>query len=141
MNTIAVRSASLALLLLLVPGVAWADRFELGAGFLPDPQTGSGTAGGARDAAALGSSCVGNIGTSPNHVLVVTSEVNLEVWVESAGDASLAITGNGQTWCADSGHGGQNPALTRVFTPGTYQIWVGSKSGLITYTIGLTEAL
>lgn len=140
------RTGSITLLLgalLVMPLGAWAsgERFELGAGFLPDPQLGSGTAGGDRSASALGSTCAGSIGSTPNHVLVVTSEVNLEIWVESAADATLVIQGNGTTLCADSGHGGTDPSITRVFEPGTWQVFVGSKTGPAPYELGVTEAL
>lgn len=129
--------------LLTAPVGAWAsgERFELGAGFLPDPQLGSGTAGGDRQASALSSTCAGTISSTPNHVLVVTSEVNLEIWVESSADATLVIQGNGTTLCADSGHGGTNPSVTRVFEPGTWQVFVGSKTGAAPYELGVTEAL
>ncbi len=122
-------------------GSALAQSFELGAGFLPDPQTGTGTAGGARDAASFGPSCAGTVSDGPNHVLVVTSEVSLEIYVEASVDTTLVVTGNGQTFCADSGHGGNNPSLTRVFQPGTWQIRVGAVGAGGPYEIGITEAL
>lgn len=128
-------------LFVTAPLAAQSERFELGAGFLPDPQVGSGTAGGPREASGVAATCQGSIAASPNHILVVTSEVNLEIYAESSGDTTLVVTGNGGTYCADSGHGGQNPSLTQVFRPGTYQIFVGSKSGTVSYEIGLTEAL
>lgn len=114
--------------------------FTLGAGFTPDPQRGRGESGGSRDASSYGKTCVGTVDTTPDHRLTVTSAVNLRIFVESTTDASLVIVGPNRTWCDDDSHGDLDPEINALFSPGQYQIFVGTngeQNGR--YTITLTE--
>jgi hypothetical protein len=127
---------------LLFAGSAFADSFSLGAGFLPDPQTGSGITGGSVDASSYGPGCVGNISSSPDHEIEITSDVNLKIYVESEVDSTLVITGPGGTFCDDDSNGNLDPQINGVFTPGTYSVYVGNfgdTSG--SYTLYITENL
>ena len=57
--------------------------FTIGAGFTPDPQVGTGTTGGSRDASNFGGNCTGRIASSPDHTINVTSTVDLKLYTES----------------------------------------------------------
>jgi hypothetical protein len=123
-------------------GSARYESFTLGAGFLPDPQYGNGQTGGSASASAYGPGCVGNISSSPDHVINVTSTVNLRVFTESEVDSTLVITGPGGTFCDDDSNGNLDAQINAVFTPGTYNVFVGnfgSTSGA--YRLTITENL
>lgn len=114
--------------------------FSLGAGFTPDPQRSRGQTGGNRDARSYGKACVGTIDSTPDHNLTITSAVNLKVFVESTTDSTLVIVGPNRTWCDDDSHGDLDAEVNAMFSPGRYQIFVGTngqQNG--NYTITLTE--
>lgn len=100
--------------------------FELGAGFTPDPQIGRGITGGDMDAARFGEGCTGSIHVQPDHVMTVTSQVDLHIIVESDVDATLVIVGPGSNRCDDDSAGGLDPAIRGRFAPGIYQIYIGN---------------
>lgn len=147
MNRIALRrtaAQSIALGAALVAGLATASdyrNFSIGSGFTPDPQTGTGTTGGARDAAqAFGGQCSGSIDTTPDHRLTVTSALNLKIFVESTTDSTLVVVGPNRTWCDDDSHGDLDAEISGMFAPGQYQIFVGTNGNQNgNYTITLTE--
>lgn len=116
--------------------------FRLGAGFLPDPTIGRGLTGGDMDAGRFGPECRGKLHVQPDHVLTVTSDVNLHMYVDSTVDATLVVVGPNGAWCDDDSHGALDPAIRRRFTEGVYQIYIGhlgSDTGR--YTLTLTEDL
>lgn len=138
-------SLALAAGALLFSSTAFAGTFgsfNIGAGFMPDPQTQTGTSGGSRDAGIYGGSCRGSIASAADHTITVTSTVNLKVFAESPDDSTLVITGPGGTFCDDDSHGNLNPEVNAVLTPGTYQVFVGEfGGGNSRYTLTLTENL
>ena len=116
--------------------------FTLGAGFVPDPMTGRGITGGDDYAARFGPGCSGWVHAEPDHVLTVTSAVNLHMYVDSTVDATLVVMGPAGAWCDDDSHGSLDPAIRRRFQPGIYQIYVGHLGEAAgTYQITLTEDL
>jgi hypothetical protein len=121
-------------------GGAQYANFTIGAGFLPDPQTGTGTTGGPVDASTYGPGCVGSIDTTPDHTITVTSTVNLKLFVDSDVDSTLVVRGPAGTFCDDDSHGNLDPELNVTLTPGEYHVWVGNfGSTQGTYTLTLTE--
>ena len=147
MNRIALRRAaaqSIALGAVLAAGLATASdyrNFSIGAGFTPDPQTGTGTTGGARDASqAFGSQCSGSVDTTPDHVITVTSAVNLKLYTTSTTDSTLVMRGPSGTFCDNDSHGDLDAEISGMFAPGQYQIFVGTNGNQNgNYTITLTE--
>lgn len=115
----------------------------LTSGFMPDPRTLTGIAGGPMSAMAINGSCRGYIPATPNHLLTLNSYFPfLRVYANSAADTTLVIRGpNGQVWCADDTYG-FNPGVDLAGAPpGTYQIFVGTYAAgnSAPYTIGFTE--
>lgn len=113
--------------------------FTLGAGFLPDPQQGTGRTGGRERAAEYGRHCIGDIDDTPDHRLTVTSTVSLRMYVESEGDASLVVVGPGSVRCDDDSHGQLDPEINDIFAPGNYEIYVGHIGRGGEYVLTLTE--
>lgn len=127
-----------------IPSLAYAsDVFDLGAGFMPDPQLGEGVTGGPRAATTTyGMGCAGQIAEAPNHTLDVTSEVDLKIYAVSDSDATLVVVGPNVTLCDDDGHGGLNPEVSAVFTPGRYEVYVGDfNQEAASYVLTVTENL
>lgn len=114
----------------------------LQAGFLPDPQTGRGAAGGPTDASTLNPMCRGFIPASPQHTLALQSAfANLRVIVNSTTDTSLVIRGpDGSYRCNDDAEG-LNPIVEGAWNPGAYQVFVGTfaPGNSANYVIGFTE--
>ncbi|MBN1946368.1 MAG: hypothetical protein JW797_11880 [Bradymonadales bacterium] len=117
----------------------------LAAGFMPDPQSLSGMGGGAMDASVYGVSptgaCNGWIPNQPNHVMFLSTAFNyLSVQVTSQTDTTLLIQGPDGTFCNDDTNG-LNPAISRSWSPGAYNIYVGtySQGNFPPYTISFTE--
>jgi len=139
--------ALLALVFLLwsSPSFAAYESFRLGPGFVPDPATGSGTAGGADNAARYGTTpdgpCVGSIDTTPDHRLTLTGNFSyLRVRVTSPGDTSLVIKGPaGILRCSDDDIG-LDPMIEGSWRAGSYEIYVGSLEARgQRYTISISE--
>ena len=127
------------------PPTGGTSLVQLRPGFVPDPHTATGTAGGPMQAATLtsnGQGCRGNLPTTPQHTLMTQGNFNnLRVMVNSTVDTTLVIRAPDGTWrCNDDGEG-LNPLVTGPFPQGTYQIWVGTWGGTATgpYTIGFSE--
>jgi hypothetical protein len=92
-------------------------------------QTLNGNAGGAVHAATMDPRCTGQVGDTPNHVLVLPSAMpQLTLSVEAGPDATLVVLGPGGTLCDDDTNG-LNPALSGPFAAGTYSVFVGSYQG------------
>ncbi|MEC7523971.1 MAG: hypothetical protein VYE22_29080 [Myxococcota bacterium] len=125
------------------PGSA-TPNVSLTPGFMPDPQTAQGTAGGSTMANSFDQNCnAGRIPAQPQHNVTLTSNFNnLRVMVNSAHDTTLAIRGPDGTWrCNDDGNGtGLDPLIVGQFNAGTYAVYVGTFTGNTEgYTIGFSE--
>lgn len=116
----------------------------LAPGFVPQPMTATGLAGGAQLASTLSSGCLGNIPMSPQHVLnVVGPFANLTIMVDGHGaDPTLVVRlPDGTFRCADDSDG-LNPLVRGPVGPGRVEIYVGAYSTDSTsaaYTIAFTE--
>lgn len=115
----------------------------IGPGFMPDPQTQTGTAGGPVAASAMSPDCRGYIAAQPNVVLNATGQfMNLRIIVSSSADTTLVVQrADGSYQCNDDSEG-LNPIVQGMFGPGQHRIWVGTYSPTATgaaYTIGFTE--
>jgi hypothetical protein len=116
--------------------------FSLGAGFLPDPAIGWGITGGDMDAARFGAECTGKVHVEPDHILTITSTVNLHMYVDSDVDSTLVVMGPQGAWCDDDSNGNLDAAIRQRFREGVYQIYVGhlgENAGR--YMLTLTEDL
>ncbi len=116
----------------------------LATGFMPDPQTASGTSGGPTAANTLDPNCNGYVtGGTPDHILVAqTAFSNLRVMARSDADTTLVIQKpDGSYVCNDDSSEGFNPLIAAEFPAGTYKIWVGSyEQGTNSpYTLGVSE--
>ena len=111
-------------------------------GFLPDPITVTGSAGGSDDASSRDVSCVGFVAQSPNHVLVVRHDFTwLRVMVRSTGDTTLVIRApDGRMLCNDDFEG-LDPGVEGPFPAGDYEVWVGTyeQGTRHDYRFGVTE--
>jgi len=133
----------------VAPGqAAGASNFgtvTLAPGFMPDPNTATGTSGGSIAAQTLDPSCRGFVASTPDHILVATARFNnLRVLVNGgSADTTLVIQAfDGSYLCEDDTQGeGRNPVISRPFAPGIYKIWVGSytQGANAPYTIGFSE--
>lgn len=127
----------------VTPAEATEDIVTVRPGFRPDPAIRAGSAGGPREADALGESCRGYIADAPSHVLKVDAPVSgLRVLVAMRGDATLVIElADGRYLCNDDSEG-LNPILAGPFPTGRHRVWVGTYSptppGGIDYTIAFT---
>lgn len=99
----------------------------------------SGQSGGAISARSYGNQCRGWVDGIPDHVITVTSPVNVTFDVNGSGDTTLVITGPAGILCDDDGGNGFNPRITRFLMPGMYEIRVGSYSQgrIIPYTMSI----
>lgn len=129
------------------PAAGATTAVNLTTGFMPDPQTRQGTAGGALNAMQLtsnGPGCRGFVPSSPQHTMMLTGSFqNLRVMANGGSlDTTLVIRAPDGTYrCNDDGGGNMQPLVEGAFGPGAYQVWVGSYSASSTgpYTIGFTE--
>ena len=116
--------------------------FMISPGFTPDPQTGTGDAGGPFDANTRNAACRGFIGAVSNHTLHLTAAfTNLRVVVAAPEDTTLVIQlSNGEYRCNDDAEG-VNPIVEGAFPAGIHRIYVGSynREAHPAYTIGVTE--
>jgi len=103
---------------------------SLSAGFLPDPNTYSISAGGSNYAGSLCMSCAGYVATAPDLDLYYTAgSFPLYIYVQSNADTTLLIRGPNGQWYGSDDVIGANPMV--VFNPpqsGLYDIWVGTFS-------------
>jgi hypothetical protein len=120
------------------------SSLSLAAGFTPDPNRQSVTAGGSTLASSLQSGCSGSIGAQPNVELNWSgTSSQLRVFMVASIDTVLLIRDpNGRYHCSDDWRSGDlNPMVT--FTnpaPGAYRIWAGTfAGGTISSTLYITE--
>ncbi|MGF1512293.1 MAG: hypothetical protein ACFB5Z_01155 [Elainellaceae cyanobacterium] len=70
--------------------------------------------------------CVGYVDGDADHRLVLTDFFEfLSLRVESPEDTTLVVRGPGGSWCSDDLNG-RNPGILGAWSPGAYEIWVGS---------------
>ena len=104
----------------------------LSAGFTPDPQRVSLTAGGGIQASVVSSSCRGSIATAPDYQITYTAgSLPLAIQTQASTDTTLVVNApDGQWYCDDDSGGGTN-AQVYFSKPssGVYDIWVGTYSG------------
>ncbi len=103
---------------------------ELRRGFLPDPRTDPGTAGGSIDVTPLGGGCRGHVDARPSHVLTLVDPFDyFRISVENASaPATLVVRAPlGGYLCSAPDEG--PPTIARdAWPPGRYLVWVGSRS-------------
>lgn len=114
-------------------------------GFLPDPQTSSGSAGGPVAASGMSPDCRGHIAAQPNVLLNATGPfTNLRIIVNSGTDTTLVVQrADGVIVCNDDTEG-LNPHVSGPFGPGQHRVWVGTYSAAqagAQYTIGFSELM
>ncbi|MDQ3033350.1 MAG: hypothetical protein M3Y87_13100 [Myxococcota bacterium] len=112
-------------------------------GFLPDPQTARGVAGGPVSASTMGPTCRGYITATPSHVLTTTGAfTNLRVIVSAQSDTTLVIQRSDGTVLCDDDSEIFNPIIEGAFPPGVHNVFVGTYSAATAgapYTVGFTE--
>lgn len=115
----------------------------IGPGFMPDPQTATGSAGGPVQASTMSSDCRGYINSAPNHIINATGAfANLRVIVSSSADTTLVIQRADGSFVCNDDFEGLNPGVQGPFGPGQHRVWVGTynaASAGAAYTIGFTE--
>lgn len=115
-------------------------------GFLPDPQSRTGTIVGTVDmnttANMYGGTCRGYVQYTPSHIMTLNSAfAYLRVHVRSAADTTMIIQDPaGGYWCNDDADG-FNPVIEGPWSAGTWRIWIGtySPSNTATYSVEFTE--
>ena len=118
---------------------------ELHPGFMPDPVTTEGLAGGAVHARAMDAACTGWVDEVPNHVLVTTGAMaELRVLAHSTDDITLVIRRpDGSFVCNDDAEGtrGTDPMVRAEMPSGEHQIWVGAnrEGESPSYRLGFSE--
>lgn len=125
------------------PPVAGGGMVTIGPGFLPDPQTGAGTAGGPIAASTMSPECRGYIAAAPNHILNATGQfMNLRIVVSSTADTTLVVQRADGTFACNDDSDGLNPVVAGPFGPGQHRVWIGTYSASSAgtpYTVGFTE--
>ena len=115
----------------------------IGPGFLPDPQTATGSAGGPIAASTMNPQGRGYIAGPPNHILTATGQfANLRIVVSSPSDTTLVVQRADGTFTCNDDSEGLNPAIAGPFGPGQHRVWIGTYSASqagAPYTVGFTE--
>lgn len=130
-----------------VPGAAptavAGGTVTLAPGFLPDPQTSTGVAGGPVAANTMSPECRGHIPAQPSLVLNATGAfANLRILASSSADTTLVVQRADGTFLCNDDSDGLNPVVQGAFGPGQHRIWVGTWSAAgagASYTLGITE--
>lgn len=124
------------------PPVVGGGTVSIGPGFLPDPQTASGTAGGPVAANTMSPECRGYIAAAPNHILNATGQfMNLRIVVGSSADTTLVVQRADGTFACNDDSDGLNPAVDLAnVQPGAYNVFVGTyaPNASASYQLGLT---
>lgn len=127
-----------------VGGAGSGQGFSLAPGFVPDPQTATGTAGGLTDASSLGPGCRGFIAATPNHVLTATAPFPNLIIAVNGGSADLTLVvqrPDGSYLCNDDADG-LHPMVSGPFAAGEHRIFIGSYNAQAVgsaYRIGISE--
>ncbi|MDQ3038038.1 MAG: hypothetical protein M3Y87_36925 [Myxococcota bacterium] len=127
------------------PPTVGTSMVTIGPGFMPDPQTSTGIAGGPVAATGMSADCRGFVAAQPNVILNATGQfTNLRVVVSSSADTTLVVQrADGSFVCNDDSEG-LNPVVSGMFGPGQHRIWIGTYSAAqagTQYTLGLTELM
>jgi hypothetical protein len=141
---------STALLMFDLPVRSQPSNTTLSRNFRPDPIKMEGTAGGNVSLATLAgvdAKCRGFASSQPNHVIELSSNFPMLDILAYTGnvnnDLTMLVKGsNGLVVCADDEHQRRNPQLSRRFTQGTYQIWVGysEQNKQVNYSLTFSES-
>ncbi len=123
--------------------VASYGALTLSTGFLPDPATSTGYAGGALNAQSLAPHCRGYIGATPSHILYASTYFSTLRILVNGGNEDLTLVvqrPDGSYACNDDAEG-RHPIVASTFAAGTYRIFVGTFRPNVStpYTIGLSE--
>ncbi len=114
-------------------------------GFIPDPQTSGGTAGGPIAASGMSAECRGYIAAQPNVILNTTSPfANLRIIVNSNADTTLVVQRADGTFACNDDTEGLNPHVSGPLGLGQHRVWIGTYSSSqagAAYTIGFTELM
>jgi hypothetical protein len=95
----------------------------------PDNATLSGVAGGPLDAHTLGGRCRGWIPSAPHAVLTTTSPRYVLATTSSGPDLTMVFRGpSGEVRCDNDTGYNRNPLIAGPFPPGTYEVWIGTRS-------------
>jgi len=120
-------------------------NFKLAPGFNPNPQISGGTTGADEgheiDAEEhYGSNCAGEIDEIPDHHLLITQTVGLQLVLDSTTDATLVISGpDGLLMCEQDRSGNGLTIMEGSFLPGRYEVYVGHLSQPGVYRLALNE--
>lgn len=111
-------------------------------GFLPDPQTIEGVAGGPTDAGGLGGTCRGRVTALPTHMMTLTDELDfLQLYLVAEIELTLIVlTPEGRFLC-DVGTEDVVEVSSGRWPAGEYRIWVGTLEEDVTarYRLGISE--
>lgn len=111
-------------------------------GFLPDPRTIEGVAGGPIDTSGLGGSCRGRVTAQPTHVLTLTDELDfMQLYLTSEIELTIVVlTPEGRFLC-DAGTEDVVEVSSGRWPPGDYRIWVGTPEEDVTarHRLGISE--
>ncbi len=137
-------------LLSALPVQAEPSNISLTRSFKPDPIKIEGVGGGNVSLASLAgidAKCRGFANSQPNHILQLGNNFPLldilAYMSEINRDLTMLIKGpNGAVICADDEHQRRNPQVSRRFSQGTYQIWVGNaeQNVAVKYNLSFSES-
>jgi hypothetical protein len=124
------------------------DNATLSPNFSPNPTELKGVSGGTTSAASIAGksetptgSCVGYVDSQPDHTITLKSFFELlTIETASSVDTTMVVKGPGGIWCNDDLHD-KNAGVSGQWSPGTYEVWVGtfSKSKSVPYVLKITE--
>ncbi|UJR86016.1 hypothetical protein [Sandaracinus amylolyticus] len=122
------------------------EGIRLQRGFLPDPRTIAGAAGGPIDATSLGGTCRGHISARPTHAITLRSDFDfLQLWVDAEGDREeeltlIVLTPQGRFLC-DVGTREVPDVAEAAWPEGLYRVWVGTLEEDVTepHRLGISE--
>jgi hypothetical protein len=118
---------------------------RLNPGFMPDPRTLNGRAGGDVSAAQMGmpQGCTGfYAGTAAQTVYLARDFNYLRMETSAPTDTTLAVVApDGSVWCDDDGAGNTNARIAGQFPAGPYRIFVGNyQQGVVSpFQLVITE--
>ena len=137
-----IAAASLVLAASVAATAAAQEPIALSTGFTPDPVRVEGTAGGERPLNTMAAGCRGYVGDAPAAVFELESPFGfLRFFAVSPRDVTMAVRGPEGRWqCSGEPLGGA-PREQGAFTPGRYEVWIGSaETGVeVPFELQITE--